>query len=112
MIIGFSKVQKYYTFVKNMYQDLASNTNLIFSYKPQIKVHDLNELNKERLLNETYSLFQIVTEKINNKESQIVIIGVISALRFVKLIQKNFFSKSSTSFPREASRLKCWPNVP
>lgn len=54
-----------------MYRDLASNTNLIFNYRPQIKVHDLSELNKERLLNETYSLFQIVTEKFNNKESQI-----------------------------------------
>lgn len=66
------EVQKFFAFVKNMYRDLAANTSVIFNYRPQIKVHDLSELNKERLLNETYSLFQIVTEKFANKESQIV----------------------------------------
>lgn len=67
-----AEVQKFFAFVKNMYRDLAANTSVIFNYRPQIKVHDLSELNKERLLNETYSLFQIVTEKFANKESQIV----------------------------------------
>jgi hypothetical protein len=52
---------------------MAMNTELIFNYKPQLKVHDLSELNQERLLNETYSLFQIVIEKFNNKEGQQIV---------------------------------------
>lgn len=66
------KVQKFFNFVKNMYRDLAANTNLVFGYKPQMKVHDLSEINQERILNETYSSFQIIIEKANNKEGQIV----------------------------------------
>ena len=44
--------------------------NLIFNYKPQLKVQDLNEINFDRILNETYTSFQIVTEKPNSKETQ------------------------------------------
>ena len=46
---------------------------VIFSYKPQIKLFDISELNLDRLLNETYSALQVVTEKPNSKENQTVI---------------------------------------
>ena len=45
----------------------------IFSYKSQIKLADINEINLDSLLSETYSSFQIITEKPNSKETQIVI---------------------------------------
>lgn len=70
-VVSINEVQKYFQFVKNMYQDLALNINLVFQYKPQVKVHDLNELNVQQILNESYSSFQILTEKYNNKENQI-----------------------------------------
>jgi transformation/transcription domain-associated protein len=44
---------------------------LVFNYKPQLKVHDLAELKLERLLGETYSSFQLITEKAITKETQI-----------------------------------------
>jgi transformation/transcription domain-associated protein len=43
----------------------------VFNYKPQLKVHDLAELKLERLLSETYSSFQLITEKAITKETQI-----------------------------------------
>ncbi|CAF0709284.1 unnamed protein product [Brachionus calyciflorus] len=70
-VVSISEVQKYFNFVKNMYQDLAQNFHLIFQYKPQIKVKDLNELNVTQILNESYSSFQIQTEKYNQKDNQI-----------------------------------------
>ena len=45
---------------------------LVFSYKPQIKLHDISEINLEQYLQETYSSFQISIEKLNTKENQIV----------------------------------------
>lgn len=80
-----------------MYRDLASNMNVVFNYRPQIKVHDLAELNKERLLNETYSLFQIVTEKFNNKESQIVILEKIKIFLFC-FLRINFLKLNCQCF--------------
>lgn len=60
-----------------MYRDLAVNTSVVFNYRPQIKVHDLSEVNQERFLTETYSLFQITVEKLNSKESQPIVRGFI-----------------------------------
>ena len=54
-----------------MYQDLAQNVHLVFEYKPQVKVHDLNELNTTQIFNESFSPFQISVEKYNQKENQI-----------------------------------------
>lgn len=70
-VITLNEVQKYFNFVKNMYRDLALNINLVFQYKSQIKVHDLTELNVAQILNESFSSFQILTEKYNNKENQV-----------------------------------------
>lgn len=46
--------------------------SIIFNYKPQIKVLDINEIDLNSLLNETYSTFQIITDKQNAKENQTV----------------------------------------
>ena len=63
--------QQFFTFVKNSYRNLPRNINLIFNYKPQLKVQDINEINLERILSETYTTFQIVAEKqLNAKENQ------------------------------------------
>lgn len=66
------KVQQFFNFVKNVYRELPQNMSIIFNYKPQIKVLDINEIDLNNLLNEIYSSFQIVTEKTNIKESQTV----------------------------------------
>ncbi|RNA26929.1 transformation transcription domain-associated [Brachionus plicatilis] len=68
--VPLSEVQQYFKFVKGMYQDLAKNVNLVFQYKSLIKVNDLNELNVTQILNESFSSFQIQTEKANQKENQ------------------------------------------
>ena len=48
--------------MKNIYRALPQNMNMIFNYRPVVKVSDLNGLNLEQFLNETYSSFQIVSE--------------------------------------------------
>lgn len=68
-----NEVQQFFNFVKGVYRELPRNMTAIFSYKPQVKMATINEINLDNLLSETYSSFQIVTEKPNSKENQIVI---------------------------------------
>lgn len=65
-----NEVQQYFKFVKGMYHDLAQNVNLVFQYKSSIKVNDLNDLNVNQILNESFSSFQIQIDKLNQKETQ------------------------------------------
>ena len=58
-----NEVKQYFNFVKNIYRDLDNNVQLVFNYQSQKKVNDINEINLEKILSETYSSFQIVTEK-------------------------------------------------
>jgi hypothetical protein len=63
-------------FIKNIYKEFPKHINLVFNFKPQIKVHDINDMNIEKLLDETFSSFQILTDKYT-KDNQIVTFNVI-----------------------------------
>lgn len=69
-------MQNFFSFVKNIYRDLPRNMNLIFNYRPSVKVTDVTSLNLDHFLNETYSSFQLITEKPNTKENQTVSIEI------------------------------------
>jgi transformation/transcription domain-associated protein len=49
---------------------------MVFNFKPQIKVHDISDINIDTLLDETFSSFQILTDKYT-KDNQIVTFNVI-----------------------------------
>jgi len=67
-----NEVQQFFNFVKSIYRELPRNMSTVFNYKSQIKLLDINEVNLDNVLSETYSSFQIITEKPNTKETQTV----------------------------------------
>jgi transformation/transcription domain-associated protein len=70
------EVQQFLNFIKNIYKEFPKNINLVFNFKPQIKVHDISDINIDALLDETFSSFQILTDKYT-KDNQIVTFNVI-----------------------------------
>ncbi|XP_027217728.2 transformation/transcription domain-associated protein isoform X2 [Penaeus vannamei] len=57
------EIQQFLQFVKNMYQELPNHMNKIFEPRPVIRVTDLSEVNVEALLQETFTITPIHTEK-------------------------------------------------
>ena len=49
--------------MKSIYKELPNHLPKIFEPRPAIKVKDLNELNIEALLGETFTMTTIATEK-------------------------------------------------
>lgn len=72
-----NEVQQFFNFVKSIYRELPRNMSTVFNYKSQIKLLDINEVNLDNVLSETYSSFQIITEKPNTKETQTVSLAII-----------------------------------
>ncbi|XP_013399832.1 transformation/transcription domain-associated protein-like [Lingula anatina] len=66
-----SEIQSFLLFVKNIYKDLPNHLLKIFEPKPQIKVKDMSEVNVEALLQETYTITTIMTDKKNTDNSPI-----------------------------------------
>ncbi|XP_045594313.1 transformation/transcription domain-associated protein isoform X4 [Procambarus clarkii] len=57
------EIQQFLQFVKNMYRDLPNHMNKIFEPRTVIRVNDLSEVNVDALLQETFSITPIHTEK-------------------------------------------------
>lgn len=57
------EIQKFLQFVKNMYRDLPNHMKKIFEPRTVIRVSDLSEVNVEALLQETFTITSIHTEK-------------------------------------------------
>ena len=55
-------MQQFFKFVKNLYSEIPRNLNTIFNYKPIVRVADLNNLNLDQFLNESFSSFQVITD--------------------------------------------------
>ncbi|XP_060810438.1 transcription-associated protein 1 isoform X2 [Amyelois transitella] len=56
-------IHKFLNWVKGIYSDLPNHLPKIFEPKPTIRVKDLSEVNIEQLLQETYTITPIHTEK-------------------------------------------------
>ncbi|XP_068243023.1 transformation/transcription domain-associated protein isoform X3 [Palaemon carinicauda] len=57
------EIQQFLQFVKNMYRDLPNHMNKIFEPRSPIRVNDLSEVNVDALLQETFTISPIHTEK-------------------------------------------------
>ncbi|CAL4066669.1 unnamed protein product, partial [Meganyctiphanes norvegica] len=57
------EIQQFLQFVKNMYGDLPNHMNKIFEPRTPIRVTDLSEVNVDALLQETFTITPIHTEK-------------------------------------------------
>ncbi|KAK7066693.1 hypothetical protein SK128_022508, partial [Halocaridina rubra] len=57
------EIQQFLQFVKNMYRDLPNHMNKIFEPRTPIRVSDLSEVNVDALLQETFTITPIHTEK-------------------------------------------------
>ena len=49
------EVQQFLNFIKNIYKEFPKNINLVFNFKPQIKVHDISDINKNNGINKITS---------------------------------------------------------
>lgn len=61
--MNIDEVQKFFTFIKNIYLNFPKYLASIFNFKAQIHVKDINDLNLDDILNDTFSSFQILTDK-------------------------------------------------
>lgn len=62
-LFWFQQILQFLQFVKNMYRDLPNHMSKIFEPRQVIRVSDLSEVNVEALLQETFSITPIHTEK-------------------------------------------------
>ena len=64
-------------FVKEIYKDLPNHLTKIFEPKAQIKVKDISEVNIDVMLNETFTVTTIMTDKKNQDNQQMTVnIGI------------------------------------
>ena len=76
------EVQRFLTFVKEIYKELPNHLNKIFEPKVQVKVKDISEINVDLLLLETFTITTIMTEK-KNAENQPVSVSFFMSKLFV-----------------------------
>jgi len=72
--------------VKKIYNDLPQNLNKIFEPRAAIKVSDISELNIPALLNETFTITNIQTEKKNNDGSVVSFNLIPKAILSLKVL--------------------------
>uniref|UniRef100_A0A6A7FXF6 Transformation/transcription domain-associated protein-like n=6 Tax=Hirondellea gigas TaxID=1518452 RepID=A0A6A7FXF6_9CRUS len=66
-----AQIREFLTFVKSMYSDLPNHLTKIFEPRQSPRVADLSEVNLERLLNESFAITPIHTEKKQNDDTPI-----------------------------------------
>ena len=59
--------------MKEIYKDLPNHLNKIFEPKAQIKVKDMTEVNIDVMLNETFTVTTIMTDKKNQDNQQMTV---------------------------------------
>lgn len=57
------QIQNFLLFVKEIYSDLPTHIPKIFEPREEIRVKDLNELDIDELLNETFTITPIYSDK-------------------------------------------------
>lgn len=73
------EIQRFLRFVKTIYSELPNHMDKIFEPRPPIKVKDLNELNIEELLKETFTMTTIQTE-VKNDEGNAIAVSLLLLL--------------------------------
>ena len=59
--------------MKEIYKDLPNHLTKIFEPKAQIKVKDISEVNIDVMLNETFTVTTIMTDKKNQDNQQMTV---------------------------------------
>ncbi|KAL3832377.1 hypothetical protein ACJMK2_024027 [Sinanodonta woodiana] len=70
------EIQDFLNFVKTIYTNLPSHLNKIFEPRAQLKVKDVTEINVDALLQETFTVTTIMTDK-KNADNQSVSYNII-----------------------------------
>ena len=99
------EVQHFMRFVKYIYVGIEQHMPIVYSYKSKIKVRDLAELNLDNVLAETYSSFQIVTEK------SLTTTTATSSQQAQQQQQQQQQQQLFKILPRSSLRSRCWPTV-
>ncbi|XP_049825027.1 transcription-associated protein 1 isoform X2 [Aethina tumida] len=82
------EIQRFLRFVKTIYSELPNHMDKIFEPRPPIKVKDLNELNIEELLKETFTMTTIQTEVKNDEGNAIAYYLIPKAVLSLKVLQE------------------------
>ncbi|XP_044261128.1 transcription-associated protein 1 [Tribolium madens] len=82
------EIQHFLQFVKSIYSDLPNHMDKIFEPRAPIKVNNLNELNIEELLKETFTMTTIQTEKKNKDDTLVTYYLIPKAVLSLKVLQE------------------------
>ncbi|XP_067013941.2 transformation/transcription domain-associated protein [Anabrus simplex] len=83
-----AEVQHFLNFVKNIYRELPNHMHKIFEPRPPMKVNDIADVNIEALLNETFTVTVIQTEKKTPKDQVLSYNLIPKATMSLKVLQE------------------------
>lgn len=78
VLVTCLQIQKFLSFVKTLYRDLAGHTAKIFEPRGSYKVKDLCEAPIDTWINEVYISTPIITEKRNDNQPVTVCYSTVS----------------------------------
>lgn len=70
------QIKDFLQFVKNIYKTIPSHLFKIFEPRTQVKVKDVTEINVDALLQETFTVTTIMTDK-KNADNQSISVSIL-----------------------------------